>query len=325
MAQFNNIIEKLSQSGQQLGISLRLSLIKLLNWLITEFSPGADNSQGRSLLDQTRWQLVKGASYLQAKLKPTTAELQQPVLPEPVQQELSVAWHFVQTQLVPRLIGGFSWLLDWLDPKVASLWQKFTALAPVQNLSRQVGQTSAWQKLMVAIAPLARSLSQVEWPSRIQPWRTKPAALWTVGITLVLFFWLKPSHAVVAQNPTLRPVATNLVETLDQVLPPELGDQAISPEQIMVTDIQAQVAEVSNRYGEALIQSVQTNFKLGRLVIQMTDAWYQLSPNRQEQLLADLLDRAQGLKFKKLIIADQSKALVARSPVVGNQMVVLRR
>lgn len=323
MAQFKTVIEKLSQSVQPLGVALRLILIKVLNWLITKTQPGAEERRGG--FTRVQLQVVKGASFLQRQLKPKTAELEQPVLPEPVRQELGVAWNFVQTQLVPKLIGGFSWLLDWLDPKVANLWQKLIGLAPVQSFSQWVGQTPVWQRLSTAIAPLGRFFNQVELPQSIQPWRTKPAALWTVGITLVLFFWLKPSHTVVAKTSAVRPVTTNVVETLDQVLPPELGDQAISPEQIMVTDIQAQVAEVSNRYGEALIQSVQTNFKLGRLVIQMTEAWYQLSPNRQDQLLADLLDRAQGLKFKKLIIADQARALVARSPVVGDRMVVVRR
>jgi hypothetical protein len=343
MADRKDFRQQLTESASKVVPTLRLLTIKLLDWAIPGLESGAASlgqshdvpkpdiwTKGRSLGANIIAYLASTANSLRTKLNPTAAELAQPLLPEPVKTELKTAWDFVQQQLVPRVISGLTWAVEWLDPKVAQIWHKVTSIPQVAEFGSKVQQNPNWQKLSTAIAPVGRFLVEISLPKSLHPLLAKRAAMWAIGITFSLFFILKPSHSTplvaVKPLPKSMPQQVRVVDrNIDDFLPPEQGDSSISPEQIMVTDIQSQVIAATNRYGEALIQSVQTNFKLGRLVIQLTDAWYQLTPNRQEQLLDDLLDRAQSLRFKKLVIADSDRHLIARSPVIGSEMVILRR
>jgi hypothetical protein len=55
------------------------------------------------------------------------------------------------------------------------------------------------------------------------------------------------------------------------------------------------------------------------------DAWYELRASRQNKLAAEMLDRAQELEFNRLVITDAEGTLLARSPVVGSEMIILQR
>ena len=106
---------------------------------------------------------------------------------------------------------------------------------------------------------------------------------------------------------------------------PEKGDKPVDPDKIVVTEIQTKVSEVLAKYGEALFSSVETNFQRGRLVVALTDAWYQLPTDKQSQLIEDMQTRASQLKFKKLFVTDASQQIVARTSVTGEEMIILRR
>jgi hypothetical protein len=70
---------------------------------------------------------------------------------------------------------------------------------------------------------------------------------------------------------------------------------------------------------------VQTNFKRGRLIVALNDGWYQLEPTQQTQLVNDLQNRSRSLNFKKLLVADNANHLIARSPVTGDEVIILRK
>jgi hypothetical protein len=74
-----------------------------------------------------------------------------------------------------------------------------------------------------------------------------------------------------------------------------------------------------------LIQSVQANFRVSRLTVKVGDGWYELSEPQQDNLANEMLRRAQELNFSKLEITDPEATLLARSPVVGTEMVILQR
>ena len=99
----------------------------------------------------------------------------------------------------------------------------------------------------------------------------------------------------------------------------------LSPEQKLIASIQDQVAEVSDRYSSSLIRSVQANFRGSRLVVKLGDSWYGLSETQQNKLSNELLKRAQQLDFVKLELSDPQGVLLARSPVVGAEMIILKR
>ncbi len=128
---------------------------------------------------------------------------------------------------------------------------------------------------------------------------------------------LPPS--VAAPSQLQAPQKPKLVETL---IPPP---PRLTPEQSLIAAIQKQVGEFTNNYAEGLITSIQANFTIGGLTVQVGDDWYQLASEKQDSLAEEILLRAQELDFAKLEIHDSQGTMVARNPVVGKRMVILLR
>ncbi|NEO28368.1 MAG: hypothetical protein F6K03_16180, partial [Kamptonema sp. SIO4C4] len=99
----------------------------------------------------------------------------------------------------------------------------------------------------------------------------------------------------------------------------------LTPEQNLIAAIQDQVSEITNEYAEGLIQSIQANFTEGRLVVTVGEEWYNLPEQQQNQLADEVLARSQTLDFRKIAMLDDEGTMIARSPVVGKQMVILKR
>lgn len=99
----------------------------------------------------------------------------------------------------------------------------------------------------------------------------------------------------------------------------------LTPEQNLIAAIQEQVSEITNEYAEGLIRSIQANFADGRLVVTVGEEWYNLPEQQQNQLADEVLARSQTLDFRKIAMLDDEGTTIARSPVVGQQMVILRR
>lgn len=168
-----------------------------------------------------------------------------------------------------------------------------------------------------------------------------------VAGVLVLLFWItsallpdKPS--TVASVPSSRRASpANLsapaklsapqAEKPVKVSPPPEGIESLSPalgltpEQSLIAAIQEQVAEVTNQYANSLIQSIQANFRESRLIVRVSEGWYELNPSRQDKLANEMLQRSEELAFNQLEITDSEEVLLARSPIVGSRMVILKR
>ena len=156
------------------------------------------------------------------------------------------------------------------------------------------------------------------------PWRTRLSKPVLTGITvgvLALFLWLpsafSPKSPSIAKPP-IDSIETPVIET--QPAPPPA---AIDPERL--AKVQERLAQVTEPYGEALLQRVQPSLSRNRLTIQLANSWYQLSPNTQDQLSSELFKRSQQLKFPTLEIQDAEGTLLARSPVVGSKVIVFQR
>lgn len=99
----------------------------------------------------------------------------------------------------------------------------------------------------------------------------------------------------------------------------------LTPEQNLIASIQNQVAEISDRYADGLIQSIQANFEGSSLTVKVGDDWYNLKQSQQDKLAEKMLERSRELDFTHLEITDPQGKILARSPVVGNDMVILKR
>jgi hypothetical protein len=154
------------------------------------------------------------------------------------------------------------------------------------------------------------------------------ALLWTIVALL------PPNPSPVAQEPPKSVTAPSELETPEQSQPvteapsPEPSPPPqpnLTPEQSLVAAIQNQVAEITQQYGSGLIQSVEANFLQSRLIVRVSDEWYNLPESEQNALADEILSRSGELDFSKLEMTDLDGELLARSPVVGTNMVVLKR
>jgi hypothetical protein len=273
-----------------------------------------------------------------------SAEVDSPLVAQ-VKQEFGIAWKFVKEQVTPKVLGFLQLSVDKLDPIATNFWQKASAKAAATpslvNSWEKLQDNDAWKKTVTATAPIWRSISgiAVQVPlsdevKRIFDKRAGTIALVTLFSLLII---LKPSHAhsqsvkkvAATTAPITKPVSITAKKQPPAVnkdlVKPERGDAPLNAEQIAIAKIQTQVSEVANQYGESLLGSVQTNFKRGRLIVALNDGWYKLEPSQQTQLVTDLQLRSQSLNFKKLFVADAQNHLIARTPVTGNEVVILRQ
>ena len=122
--------------------------------------------------------------------------------------------------------------------------------------------------------------------------------------------------------PSSEPVPTS---TAPEPVPTPTPTLELTPEQNLIASIENQVAEITNHYADGLIQSIQANFQGSSLTIKVSDDWYNLKQSQQDKLTAQMLERSKELDFSHLEITDPQGTLLARSPVVGTDMVILKR
>ncbi len=141
----------------------------------------------------------------------------------------------------------------------------------------------------------------------------------------------KPSEPVVAEpapSPIAEPPIAVGTATSGAVPEPEKPAAPIvplTPEQTLIASIQDQVATITDPYSSGLIGSIKPSFGKSRLSVLVSDGWYGLNRSQQDKLGDELLKRSQELDFSNLEIIDRQEMVLARSPVVGSTMVILKR
>jgi hypothetical protein len=98
-----------------------------------------------------------------------------------------------------------------------------------------------------------------------------------------------------------------------------------SQNQSLIADIQDRVSKLSRSYAVGLLQSVEVNLPQQVLAINVSNDWYGLGAESQESIAQDIYSQAQGIALAKLQLRDPDGVVVARSPVVGPTMVILKR
>ncbi len=261
-----------------------------------------------------------------------------------VRQEFGIAWKFVKEQVTPKVLQFLQFSVNKLDPIATNIWQKASTKAAATpslvNSWEKLQSNDAWKQTVTATAPIWRSMSgiagEVPLSAEVKQIVDKRAGTIALVTLFSLVLILKPSHA---HSQNLKKVATNPapISALNQKQPlsapsannavkadQQPTEAPLTAEQIAIAKIQTQVTEVASQYGETLLGSIQPNFKRGRLIVALNDGWYQLEPAQQNQLVTDLQTQSRSLNFKKLLVADAENHLIARSPVTGDQVIILR-
>lgn len=123
----------------------------------------------------------------------------------------------------------------------------------------------------------------------------------------------------IAEKPVVEPTPEPTVE------PPVVEVAPLTPEQILIAAIENRVSSVSDTIEDGLVKSIQANFRNSSLVVTIKNNWYSLKSSQQDKLAADMFQRAKELDFSRLEIFDSQDRLIARNPVVGNEMIIFQR
>jgi hypothetical protein len=169
-----------------------------------------------------------------------------------------------------------------------------------------------------------------------QSWQEKASDLLLTGvITGIIVALLLTSVLLLPKAPTeIAEIPPEAIET-----PPELKapsrpepveiapppEPVLTPEQSLVAAIQDEVTSLTREYPQGLLHSVEADFLGSRLTITVAEKWYELSPGKQDKFANAVLQRSRKLDFRKLEIVNLQSNLLARNPVVGNNMVILQR
>jgi hypothetical protein len=135
----------------------------------------------------------------------------------------------------------------------------------------------------------------------------------------------------VIPTPVVEPEAipTPVIETKPTPIPVV----ELTPEQALLAAIENQFSEISvsvkntkdKNIISQLIKPLQANFRTSDLTVKISDIWYNLEKSQQDKLAAEILQRSQELNFIHLEIVDSQEKIIARSPVVGNEMIIFNR
>lgn len=220
------------------------------------------------------------------------------ILPSSVSNALS-NWALtgIISGLLVALLTGLVLLSSQQNTKEIAQFTPSTEIEPPPEITIPSQSTTETETEIVQPTPS----TEIETPS-IADEETLPE---TIILPSELVAPANPQAVVIADAPSPEPLLT--------------------PEQSLIAAIQTQVAEISDRYSEDLITSVEANFLSGHLLVTVSNDWYELDYSRQNKLANDMLDRSLQLDFQKLEVVDGNGVLIARSPFVGDKMIILTR
>ncbi|BFM40703.1 hypothetical protein [Synechocystis sp. LKSZ1] len=132
-----------------------------------------------------------------------------------------------------------------------------------------------------------------------------------------------PSPAPIQSEPDNPPVLEAPAEPeVVELAPPE--EAALTPEQSLLGIIRQELFDLTQSYSPSLVVLIQPNFDTSHLTLTLGPAWDELSPQRQATWVKQVWQKTQKLSFRKLTILGPKGQLLARSPVVGQEMLIFR-
>jgi hypothetical protein len=146
-----------------------------------------------------------------------------------------------------------------------------------------------------------------------------------ISVALILFSQSSPQIAKINNNNPEVIANPGQLEAPGIPEPVELTNPKpkLTPEQSLIAAIQTEVSDLTRQYPEGLINTIEANFLENKLIITLGEDWHQLSTSRQQNLANTIFKRSRRLDFRKLQLIDLKGKMIARSPVVGEEMVIL--
>ena len=101
--------------------------------------------------------------------------------------------------------------------------------------------------------------------------------------------------------------------------------QFLTPEEEIIINVQSRINDLITSHHETLIDSFEIDFSKNCLVLLINKEWYDLPVKEQDNWTQEIFEYIQELNLSKLIIKNLNNVVIARSPVVGKQVVIFRR
>jgi len=257
--------------------------------------------------------LVSTSSRLALSLSPSTPER---ISPTPPSDESWLAEEEEEDiEGLDRLLPTFGGLQNWWDSVLVGI-RKFLPRKVNNNLS-DWGLTS-FLAILVVVALISSVLllpiNPPEFPKEI-------AENLINKLDETEEFPPDLSSPDAIANP-LELVAPEPAQPIELNEPPPLP---LTPEQSLIGAIQQEVKDLTIQYPDGLILAIAPNFLASQLTVTLSNDWYDLSPQRQDNVADAIWQRSQKQAFRKLNLLGPTGGLLARNPVVGNQVIVLER
>jgi hypothetical protein len=272
----------------------------------------------------------------------------QPQQPQPQEKPIAAAQKVAKTPNSPAKVQPQKVLQSFLE-KMGSVWQSLVGwlrsrlpASVNEKLSDTVLNGAIAAILIVAIGTIITILPgkspETAVVSSPEPLKTavvsSPEALETTVSpspeTSETTVSPSPEASETTVSPSPEASETNLPELVvtEEAKPAEITPPLppkLTPEQQLIITIQNQVTEITKQLGGGLIQSIKVNFPSNLLTVKVVDDWYNIGKNEQDQLVNKIFQQTQELEFKKLEITNSQGKLIARSPVIGSEMIILER
>jgi len=186
---------------------------------------------------------------------------------------------------------------------------------------RPRGQRSRRGRLSTTVSAVLR-----QWHRLLQALRSRlpaPVRRLSDGVLTALVLGVLVLGLVLVNSGRSRPVPV----VLSPAAPTTTETQAAEPEPASppIAEIQAQLDGLSATYGSGLVQSVTVNLPRSQLTVNLDGAWYGLPSPQQDTLAQAILDQTRALDFNRLDLISPEGEALARNPVVGQTVVILRR
>ena len=137
----------------------------------------------------------------------------------------------------------------------------------------------------------------------------------------------------------IEPVAEPIEDVVETLIPEELTSPGrakklkmvkiepklnFTPEQNLVAALETKVSELISTYDREFVREVKIDLATSSLLVQLTDDWYNLDESEQNSLGNEILERSRAFSFQKLELKDNLGTSVARSPIVGENIIILQ-
>jgi hypothetical protein len=138
-----------------------------------------------------------------------------------------------------------------------------------------------------------------------------------LGILAAVLLSIVTSWVVVNFWPNQLPAASQ---------PPAITSAAtlpISPEETLITAVRSQFSTLASQYPAGLISNLELDSERQLAIVTLGNLWASLTGDQQQQVAQSLWQQARVYQMAKVEMRSSNGSLLARSPVVGSDMVIV--